>query len=81
VATAHREAAGRTRRLGDGRRRGDGDGLQEEDATARMIPSRTWRPLVREVDQDEDGGAAVRFPRSGEVAGVHGDSGGRRSSG
>jgi hypothetical protein len=40
-ACAHRDAAGRTRRLGDGRRRGDGDGLQEEDTTTGSFAGRT----------------------------------------
>jgi hypothetical protein len=81
VATAHREAAGRTRRLGDGRRRGDDDGLREEDATTGSFAGRTWRSLHREVAQDEDGGAAVRFPHSGWLEAGHGDGSGRRNSG
>jgi hypothetical protein len=77
VATAHREAAGRTRRLGDGRRRGDDDGLREEDGGVGKRPSSSWRLLLREVDEDEEETTAVLFCYSGELEDGHGD-GGRR---
>jgi hypothetical protein len=34
------------------------DELREKTAAAVKISSSPWRPLLREVDQDEDGGAA-----------------------
>jgi hypothetical protein len=38
------------------------------------LPSRTWRPLLREEDEDDEEIGADVFPCSGGIDGVHGEA-------